>query len=252
MNKIKAIIIDDEPLARLNTREALMTIPHWEVVAEFESGDISETQLAQFAPDVLFLDIQMPGENGISLAKRINNYNNPPLIIFVTAYDKYAIDAFELHAIDYLLKPFDSARFRQSIERAEQQIGNLTLREKNLERLQSFFEQSNYLNNILIKSIGTMRVINIESVIWLSSSGNYVEVHHNEGNHLHRESLSSLEEKLDPGIFVRVHRQAIVKLSEVREIKTLPENKHKLVLSNGDETHISKRFKCNLIDKIDQ
>jgi len=250
MSKIKALIVDDEALARVNIREALEPHKKWQVVGELNSGKELFVMIKQTKPAVIFLDIQMPGTNGMGLATQLMNEDYCPQIIFVTAFDEYAVNAFELCAFDYLLKPFDDERFNKTIQRLESyfqqpndQISIQQWQKKQINSVQS-------LDKILIRSIGSIRIIAIEDVYSFHSSGNYVEVHHLEGIHLHRISLSFLETKLDPEGFCRVHRSAIVKLSEVKEVKVLDDNSHQLILSNNSVVKISAAYKPRFFDRL--
>ncbi|MCO7223152.1 LytTR family DNA-binding domain-containing protein [Pleionea sp. CnH1-48] len=250
MNKIQCVIVDDEPLARLNVRESLSRFEHWNIVAEFESGEGVEEIIKTNHIDVIFLDIQMPGQDGLSLAKRLFNMESRPLIVFITAFDNYALQAFELYAIDYLLKPFDNERFKNSIERAEKQVANAKTSEQLHNQQQQYFDKSISLDRLVIRSTGSIRIIQVADILWLASEGNYVQVHHSEGCHLHRVSLSFMEKHLGSDVFYRVHRKAIVRLSEVRELKTLADGKYQLILSNGDHVNVSKSYKDGLLDKL--
>lgn len=249
MDEIKALIIDDEPLARINIREALQPYPHWLVVGELGSGQNLPEVLAQLQPDVIFLDIQMPGQNGIEIAQQLMQAERCPQIIFVTAYDEYAVNAFELSALDYLLKPFDDERFKVAIERLEQLVHNQTQLQP-LQRWQKHQLQTQQkLDKILIRSVGSIRIIPLSEVLWFASCGNYVEVHHQQGMHLHRVSLSFLETKLDGQEFCRVHRSAIVKISVIEEVKTA-DDQHRLLLTNGDEVRVSPAYKDRLWERL--
>ncbi len=250
MDEIKALIIDDEPLARINIREALQPHPHWQVVGELSSGQDLPQVMAQLQPDVIFLDIQMPGEDGIEIARQLMQAEHCPHIIFVTAYDEYAVNAFELSALDYLLKPFDDERFNVSIERLEQLLHSQSQLQP-LQRWQKHqLKSQQKLDKILIRSVGSIRIVPIEEVFWFASCGNYVEVHHQQGMHLHRVSLSFLETKLDGHDFCRVHRSAIVKTSVIKEVITA-DDQHRLLLINGDEVRVSPAYKERLWARLE-
>lgn len=247
---ITAIIIDDEPLARVNIRSALSALPNWQVVLELESGKHLISALKNLKPDVVFLDIRMPGDDGITLASEMLQLQHCPLIIFVTAFDDYAIQAFELFALDYVLKPFDDDRFQKTVQRASQ----------SLERGQQHIQISEWqkhikgnnqpLNKLLIRSVGSLRIIPVDEVLWLAASGNYVEVHHLDGMHLHRVPLSVLVDKLDPAEFCRVHRSAVVRLSAVRELRTPSDDKYFAILTNGAQVRVSSGYRELLLEQI--
>lgn len=240
---INAVIVDDEAMARFNIRDAIAEHDNWKVTNEYPTADrfMALCDLNQI--DVVFLDISMPGTKGTDAAKWIVNQPQAPLIVFVTAYDDYALQAFELYAVDYLLKPFDSQRFARCVERIEHLHANFSDANQQVDA---------YLNNrpidiITIKSTASIRVIKVESIYWICSNGNYVEIHHKQGCHLHRCSLSQLEEHLDPALFCRVHRQSIVKLEHALELKSINENKNLLILSNGDQINVSEHYKPDFI-----
>ncbi len=250
MNEVKVLLVDDEPLARINIREALQPYSNWQVVGELSSGQSIAAVMKQLQPDVIFLDIQMPGENGIEIAQKLMQSEGFPQIIFVTAYDEYAVNAFELCALDYLLKPFDDERFSQSIKRLEHVLNH----QAQLQPLQQWqkhhLQQQQKLDKILIRSVGSIRIIPVAEIFWFASCGNYVEVHHQEGMHLHRVSLSFLETRLDATEFCRVHRSAIVKISVIKEFKTADDQTHRLVLSDGSLVKVSPVYKERLLARL--
>ena len=199
---------------------------------------------------MVFLDIHMPGEKGIEIATKLLQLKNPPYVIFITAYDEYAVQAFELYALDYLLKPFDDERFKKTIERAESMMSIPS----NIAAIQSLQTDMAYphkkIDKILIKSIGSIRIVTIEEISYFISCGNYVEVYHSAGMHLHRIQMSYLEVNLDPDIFIRVHRSAIVKISEIKKFKTIDDNKFCVILSGGQSVKVSPAYKEKLMVKL--
>ncbi|GAA6136713.1 LytTR family DNA-binding domain-containing protein [Arenicella sp. 4NH20-0111] len=250
IKKYTAVIVDDEALARANIRAALSQFPNWEVASELGSGEQLTQVISSLKPDVIFLDIRIPKENGIEIAERLNRENVESLIIFVTAYDDYAVEAFELFALDYLLKPFDDNRMKQTLERAEERLNNPPAALQLSELKQHISGDKSTIDKLIIRSVGSLRIVPLEDIFWLGSSGNYVEVHHRHGMHLHRVNLSYLESKLDPDVFCRTHRSAIVRLSEAREFKALPDDKYCLILTDGTTVKVSKSHKDELLDKL--
>ena len=174
-----------------------------------------------------------------------------PLVVFVTAYDQYAVEAFELCAFDYLLKPFDNDRFRRVIHRVEASL-DANVRADLRHAVAHLTEPDLPLARLLIRSVGAIKVLSVAEVLWFSSSGNYVEVHHGQGCDLHRVQLSTLERKLDPGEFCRVHRSAIVRLREVREVRFGEGNGAVAVMSNGREVRVSARHRDALVAALDR
>jgi len=237
--QITAIIVDDEPLARLTVRDAISDFPRWRVLAEFENANTLLHDVRLLSPDVIFLDISMPGKSGIEVAMELIALNEPPHIVFITAYDNYAVQAFELYAVDYLLKPFDPIRFSRCIERIQgRPESTCTTNDKT-----NAYLQKQPIDKLIIKSTGSIRVIEMRDVYWFGANGNYVEVHHRNGCHLHRGSLLHLEESLNKDLFCRVHRQVIIKLDQARELKSISENKNTLRLKNDDWVSVSERYK---------
>ena len=217
-DKIKAVIVDDEQAARFNIKDSLNQHSHWQVVGEASNGREELSVIHHTCPDVVFLDIQMPLCDGISLTKQLLQHENCPIIIFVTAYDEYAVQAFELYALDYILKPFDNPRFDDTLKRVEQALkqpeNRHIIRQNN-----TAYTSENYLNRLVLRSAGSIKLIDIASVHWFSSESNYVAIHHTEGVHLHRVTLSFLEQHLDPGVFVRTHRTALLDWISVVKLK---------------------------------
>lgn len=242
---ISAVIVDDENLAQLNIKDALSDYPNWQIQGQFNSAKALFDDLHRIKMDVVFLDINMPHKSGLEIASELLTLPNPPLIAFVTAYDEFALQAFELYAIDYLLKPFDNQRFEQTVKRLELMLRVPQHPQKHVHA----FLAKQPLDKLIINSTGSVRVISMQDIYWFGTYGNYVEVHHKQGCHLHRGSLSQLEAHLDLEHFCRVHRQAIVKINAARELKSLTETKNVLVLSNGDEVSVSDTFKQAFVKK---
>ncbi len=249
-HKINAIVVDDESLSRDNITDALKKHKNWKILEELEDAtDILKT-INSLLPDVVFLDINMPGLNGIEASKAIFKLPNPPLIVFVTAFDEYAIEAFELMAIDYLLKPFNDERFDQAIQKVEYFINDefsiTKVRNWQLEQL----NEDIYLNQLVIRSIGSIKFIAVADIFWIKASGNYTEIHHAGGIDLQRVPIKSIDTKIDPNLFIRVHRSAIIKLSMIKEIKISDHNKLKTILSNGDVVNVSAAYKNALLNRL--
>lgn len=241
---IPCLIVDDEPMARLNIRDALSPFSQWQIVGELGSAGELHEQVALRKPAVVFLDIQMPGTSGLDAAKRLVADYPQVHIVFVTAFDNYAIEAFELYALDYLLKPFDNERFEHCLKRAQCAIEN---QQASHNALQAFVE-SRPLERLVIRSASSIRVIHLEDVFWFGSNGNYVEIHHKDGCHLHRGSMVQLEKSLAAGQFCRVHRTCIVRLDQAVELKSLSEDKNTLLLANGESVPVSEAYKPGFLD----
>ncbi len=245
---IKAIIADDEELARRKLRQLLEDETGIQILGESATGP-ETVDLAQTAkPDLVFLDIQMPGMDGFEIVSNLalGDVTPPPRIIFTTAYDQYALRAFEIDAIDYLLKPFTRARLGQAIQRAKEQIyASNELAEKST---QSTAEKS-HLTRLVFKSKGRILFLPITDIRWIGAEENYVRICTEGESHLLRETMARFESRLDPDSFIRVHRSAIVNLQYVREIRrdshdgesfVLMQDGQKIPLSRGYRTRIAQ------------
>jgi two-component system LytT family response regulator len=250
-NKITTLIIDDESLSRDNITDALSAHNNWSIIEQLEDATQLIDKVLMLAPDVIFLDIHMPGVNGIDVSKQIFKLPNPPLIVFVTAFDDYAIEAFELMAIDYLLKPFNDQRFDQAIKKAEYLLNDQysinKVRNWHLDQM----NQRLYLDQFVIRSIGSIKFVAVANIYWIKASGNYTEIHHSEGIDLYRITIKGIETKIDPESFIRIHRSAIVKLSMIKEIKITDHNRLKIILCNGDFVNVSAAYKNALLKRLD-
>ena len=247
MENIRTIIVDDEEAGRIMLRYALAVQKHWTILGEF--GDVATARefLSANEVDVIFLDIQMPKENGIALARNLSNLEDPPLIIFVTAFNTHAIEAFEVHALDYLLKPINSLRFTQALKRADE---ILTQRRGYAQVLRSYVaneeraqeQTSNYLQQIVVRSVGEMECVPIAEVLWMSSASNYVELHLAKRVLLHRMTLGAIEKLINPQEFIRVHRSALVRIDQFQQIKVVGDGSYSLTLICGAEVAVSERY----------
>jgi len=241
---IRSIIVDDEEHARITLRYALSKFPEWTVLAELKNAATAREYLAQHAVDVVFLDIQMPKESGLELVQNLLEQGKPPLIIFVTAYNAHAIDAFDLHALDYLLKPFSADRFAKTLTRAREML-DLTRPPAYGQALAACLAsglQATYPRQVTVRSIGEMESILLSEVYWMGAAGNYVELHLDSRVVLHRVALSKLEEYLDPRQFVRVHRSVIVRVDQPAHLQVLGNGGYQLSLRNGAEVPVSKNY----------
>lgn len=243
----RVLIVDDEAPARRNLRLALAALPGWQVVGEAASAAEARTLMATQAVDVLLLDVQMPVETGVRFARSLARHPQPPIVVFVTAYDAFAIEAFEAHAMDYLLKPFDDARLAQTLDRAAallalqqqaafaQVLGDLVK-----EPLDSAASPPT-LSSVTVRSVRRIERIKIEDVLWISSAGNYVELHLPGRTLLHRAPLNWMEARLEADQFLRVHRTALVRRSAIREFRSLADAGGRVILTNGDEVAVSPK-----------
>jgi two-component system, LytTR family, response regulator len=230
--KIRALIVDDEPLARSNLAVLLRTDPEIGIVGECGSGAEALSEIRVANPDLLFLDVQMPECDGFDVLELLGT-DLPPAIVFVTAYDQYALRAFEAGALDYLLKPFDNPRFELALSRAKQRIRLGRDRTQRLER-------------VAIKNAGQVCFVKIAEIDWIEAADYYACLHVGPKSHLLRRSLSDLERDLDPNVFCRVHRSSIVNLEQVRGLKLGEDGEYQVQLDNGATVRLSRRYRKHL------
>lgn len=252
MSRIRTIIVDDEPLARRAIKHLLARDSEIHVVARCRNGVEAVKQISTMKPDLVFLDVQMPGMSGFEVMQAVG-VENMPLTVFVTAYDTYALKAFDMQALDYLLKPFEDSRFEQTLRRAKKALsrynaGSSAKRfEALLERHQS---QSTIVphdtSRIVISSNGKVVFLKTEGVDWISAADYYVQIHSQKKTFLHRQTMNDLEKQLDPEKFVRVHRSAIVNVDRVKELRPTPNGDHIVTLNDGTELKVSRRRRHRL------
>jgi len=234
--KIRTLIVDDEPLARSNLAVLLRADPEIGIVGECGSGEQALGEIRVANPDLLFLDVQMPVCDGFDVLELLGR-NLPPAIVFVTAYDQYALRAFEAGALDYLLKPFDNTRFELALSRAKQRIRLGRDRAPKLER-------------VVIKNAGQISFVKISEIDWIEAADYYACLHVGARSHLLRRSLSDLEEDLDPNVFCRVHRSSIVNLERVRGLKVTPDGEYEVLLDTGTSLRLSRRYRKQLQERL--
>ncbi len=241
---VRYLIVDDELPSRANLRLALAAHPDWRLVAECDGTAAARAVLAAHEVDVIFLDIQMPAESGLVLAREISRASAPPLIVFVTAYSEHAIDAFEVHALDYLLKPLNDARLAQAVERIGAMLGQRQ-REAYGAALRDYVDAGQTkaaLERINVRSVGRIEQIRVADILWIESAGNYVELHLAGRTVLHRITLNRLETLLAPEDFLRVHRGAIVRRGEIARLDSIGDGSYRLTLRCGATVAVSERY----------
>jgi DNA-binding LytR/AlgR family response regulator len=239
--KIRALIVDDEEPGRINLRYGLAPHGGWEVVAECSGAPAARAVLDAQPVDVVFLDIQMPQESGLALARELARREEPPLVIFVTAYNQHAIEAFDVHALDYLLKPFDDQRLAQALARAAAMLEQRQ-RAAYARAMRAFAEPAPaWLRQLNVRSVGRIECVQVEEVLWVEAAGNYVELRLAQRRVLYRVPLARLEQLLDPASFLRVHRRALVRVSEVAALERDADGASQLLLRCGDRVPVSER-----------
>jgi len=250
MNILKAIIVDDEPLARKRLRALLKDHADVEIIAECSSGRDALTAIRRDRPDIVFLDIQMPNMDGFAVIQRIG-IENMPVVIFVTAYDEHALQAFDVNAIDYLLKPFDEKRFATALKRARRQIqlragGDAEFRQSLLGAIADLKTEGRYRSRFAVKSAGRVYFVPTEEIDWIDAAGKYVRLHAGADEHLHRAPISQVETELDPEQFVRIHRSTIVNVKRIKELQPLFHGEFVIILRSGTELTLSRGYRRKL------
>jgi two-component system LytT family response regulator len=245
---MKILIVDDEPLARERIREMLKKQTGIESIAEAENGGEAIKSVKKQQPDIVFLDIQMPGMDGFQVLETLGArvLKQIPAIIFVTAYDQHALRAFEFHALDYLLKPFDRERFAETFRRARTQIKNHTENDSN-ERILNLLEQMNsapeYLEWLTVKKDERIRLFKTEDVQWIEAQGNYVLLKFAENSELLRETMDGIETQLNPRLFMRIHRSAIINVNFIKELQVWRRGEYRVVMRGGKAFTLSRGYR---------
>jgi len=239
--KIRAVIVDDEPLARSNLAVLLRLDPEVEVIGECGSGREALEEIRVAKPDLVFLDVQMPECDGFDVLELLGK-DLPPAIVFVTAYDQYALRAFEAGALDYLLKPFDNDRFDLALGRAKERIAH----GRNVARTSGLANAE----RLVVKSAGRVVFVKISEIDWIEAADYYACLHVGPRSHLLRRSLAELEQELDQAVFCRVHRSTIVNLERVRGLKLGEDGEYEVLLENGIGLRLSRRYRKELQSRM--
>ena len=249
---IRTIIADDERLARRKLRILLGSEPQVEVVAECPNGRQTVSAIRSFRPDILLLDIQMPDLNGFDVLGEISS-DEMPQVIFTSAYDQYAIRAFEAHALDYLLKPFDQDRLHAAIERASLEIRKSKDQEftnRVLELLSTVKSQKKptpeFEDRLAIRTNGRVVFLNLDEIHWVEAAANYVRLNTAKDSYLFRETISRISDRLNPADFVRIHRSMIVNVRRIKELIPVNSGEYVVVLNSGKELSCSRGYRANL------
>ena len=248
---LRVLVVDDEPLAREKIRAMLKRDPEVEIVGECTNGEEALTAVRELAPDLLLLDVQMPECGGFEVLEALSRDGRVPAVIFVTAYDQYAVRAFEVHALDYLLKPFDRERFEGAMARAKAQLrggrdGDGALDRRITELLAHLRAEKTYAERLVVKDGGRVFFLETDDVDWIEAEGNYVRLHTSKKSHLLRETITGLESQLDPRKFVRIHRSAVVQLSRIRELQPWSHGEYHVILRDGTRLTLSRNYRDNL------
>ena len=243
--KLRALIVDDEALARGRLRKLLAAATDLEIVGECSNGPEAIAFIRERRPDLAFLDVQMPEVSGFDVLRALP-HDNWPAVIFVTAHDQHAVEAFEIHALDYLLKPFTQARLLAAVERARHHLqtrSHAATNQSLAQWLGSSRPPSEYLSRFAVKSGAEVLFIPVESIDYLESAGNYLVLHTRGGNHVIRETLTSVEARLSPQQFHRISRSMLVNLERVKRLQSTPRGEYLLILDNNQQLLMTRAVK---------
>ncbi len=250
--KVRVLVADDEPLARERLKLLLAREDWVELVAECPNGSDAIASIEKLQPDLVFLDVQMPGANGFEVIEAIGP-ERMPIVVFVTAFDQYALRAFDVHALDYLLKPFDRERFDQALGRARQQLdrrSNGDLERRLLQLVEDLKPAAQRLERFVIKSGGRVFFVRAEEIDWIEAAGNYVKLHVGDDAHLFRETMNALEAQLDAQTFFRIHRCHIVNIERIKELQPWFNGEYVVFLKNGTRLTLSRGYREKLQERI--
>ena len=249
LETIRVLVVDDEPLARERVRRLLEKEPDVQIVGECADGLAAVEAIERDRPDLVFLDVQMPELDGFAVLENVAP-ERLPFVVFVTAFDEYAVKAFDVHALDYVLKPFDGDRFREALERARREIARTSegagLEGRLLALLQDLEGRKQQMDRIVIKSGGRVSFLRTEEVDWIEAAGNYVELHVGKESHLLRETMNKLESRLDAKRFLRIHRRIIVNVDRIRQLEGVTHGEYVVVLKDGTRLSSSRGYRDGL------
>ena len=248
--KIRTLIVDDEPLARDRVKRLLRDETDITIIGECGNGTEAIKAIKSEKPDLVFLDIQMPEKNGFEVIKALDA-KQAPTVIFVTAYDQYALQAFDASALDYLLKPFNRERLHRAVTRAREIIesknrGNLDERLASL--IADLKTEKKYLERLVVKSVGRVFFLKIDEIDWIEASGNYLKLHVGRESHLIRETMNSIEAKLNPDKFLRIHRSTVVNIDRIKELHPMFSGDYAVILRNGAELTLSRNYRERFLE----
>ena len=252
MRTLKTLVVDDEPLARERVVSLLQGEQDIELLGECRDGQEAIAAIQQLSPDLVFLDVQMPGADGFQVLQAVGP-ERMPMVIFVTAYDQHALRAFEVRALDYLLKPFDRDRFHHAVQRAkssieQQETGDLGRRL--LALVKDLRPAAPKTDRLVVKSGGRLFFLRTDEIDWIEAAGNYARLHVGSDTHLLRETMTSLEGRLDPEKFFRIHRSRIVNMERIQELQPWFNGEYVVLLRNGTKVTLSRGYREKLQERL--
>lgn len=248
---LNILVVDDEKPSRNKTIRFIKKQRPDAVIEEAQDGGEAIEKIKSLKPDLVFLDIQIPGMNGFDVIKHVDMINMPP-VVFITAFDEYAVQAFEVHAVDYLLKPFDFKRFQVAFNRA---LDSSVPKEKIREAINLVMEQQDigpdYITRLMVKKDERITIVNTDEIQFIKSQGKYTEIHTQDDCHLIRRSMQSLQDQLDSKIFFRIHRSSIVNISFIKELQTWFHGDYNVILKDGTELKLSRRYSQKILSQME-
>lgn len=241
---IRTLVVDDEPLAREKLLGFLETEDDFEVVAECRDGVEAIEAIRRERPDLVFLDVQMPEVNGFEVLEKLD-FEEVPIVVFVTAYDQYALRAFEVHAMDYLLKPFDRERFLGALQRIRErhELSLEKVGEMKKQLLALLEERSRYPDRIEVRTPGRLVILPVGEISWIDAAGNYVKIHTADDTLTLRETMTGMEQRLDPEMFLRIHRSTIVNIEQIKELQQQFHGDYVVILKGGQRLTLSRSYR---------
>jgi len=250
---IRTLVVDDEPLGRERITMLLQEEPDVEVVGQCGDGPSAIQAIKATSPHVVFLDVQMPERDGFEVMADLG-HERLPLVIFVTAYDSYALRAFEVRALDYLLKPFDRDRFRLALDRARHEVA-LVEADDLARRVLAFAsdhvpEAAAHPERLIVKTGGRVFFLKTREIDWVEAAGNYLRLHVGADAHMIRQTMSGIEEQLDPKVFYRIHRSQIVNIDRIKELRPLFNGEYEVVLRSGARLTLSRTYRDKLQTRL--
>jgi two-component system LytT family response regulator len=251
--KITVLIVDDEPLARKFIRRMLEIDHTVEIVGECGNGKEAVAVILEKKPDLVFLDVQMPEMDGFTVIETLG-VENIPNVVFVTAYEQYAIRAFEIHALDYLLKPFDQPRFDKAMRHVREKFSNRQQTQSEQKQIAALLEnvrqKPQFLDRLVIKTGGRIIFLKTEEIDWIQADDKYAHLHTGNKSHLVRQTLGAMETQLDPQKFIRIHRSAIVNVGRIKELQPMFTGEHTIIMENGTKLTLSRSYKNKLFELL--
>jgi two-component system, LytTR family, response regulator len=246
---LRVLIVDDEEVARQRVRRLLAREQDVEIVGEAADGVQAVESIRALSPDLVFLDVQMPEVDGFAVLEQLRPQAVPE-VVFVTAYDDYALRAFEVHAVDYLRKPFDATRFKEAFARARRRLATAQAEER-ARKLDALLAQiqaqpPRSRERLMVRADGRLYFVRVDDIDWIEAAGNYVKLHVGRETHLMRETMAGIEALLDPSRFLRIHRSAIVNLDRVREMQPWFSGEYTVILRDGTQLRLSRVYRDRL------